>query len=82
MEQITLDIPNDAAIKFKSLSVDEKNALVYYVTNFLNEKKQSYKEKEREKLKLKLLKTMREMSEEAVRNGMTPEILNEILNER
>ena len=54
---------------------------ILIVTNFLNEKKQIYKEKEREKLKLKLLKSMRDMSEEAIRNGVTPEILDKILNE-
>ena len=81
MEQITLGLPNDAARKFKNLSIDEKNALISYVTNFLNEKKQIYKEKEREKLKLKLLKSMRDTSEEAIRNGVTPEIFDKILNE-
>ncbi len=81
MEQITLELSDSAVKKFKNLSVDEKNTLVTFVTNFLNEKKQIYKDKERDKLKLKLLKSMREMSEEAIRNGMTPEILNEILNE-
>ena len=81
MEQITLELPDSAVKKFKNLSVDEKNTLVTFVTNFLNEKKQIYKDKERENLKLKLLKSMREISEEAIRNGMTPEIFNEILNE-
>lgn len=74
-----MELPNDAARKFKNLSIDEKNALIFCVTNFLNEKKQIYKEKEREKLKL--LKSMRDMSEEAICNGMTPEILDKILNE-
>lgn len=79
METVAFELPLDAAKRFVSLSSADKNYLYDLVTSWLNSPNSA--EKKRIESKFRLLKLMKELGEESVSNGMTEEILNDILNE-
>ena len=80
MEQITLELPNNLAKRFYALSKDDRNAVVSFLSAWLNNKTMT--EKKRQKAKELLLLTMNTIGQKATENGMTDEILLEILNEK
>ncbi len=79
METVVFELPLDAAKRFVSLSPTDKNYLYELVTSWLNTPNSV--EKKRIESKFRLLKLMKALGEESVSNGMTEEILNDILNE-
>lgn len=79
METVAFELPLDAAKRFVSLTSSEKNRLYTLIISWLNSPNSA--EKKRIESKFRLLKLMNELGEESVSNGMTEEILNDILNE-
>ncbi len=95
MEQITLELPSNIAQKFKSLSSVDKRYLVSFIEAWLStqsldndvervERVDTVEKRGQSKLKAKkeLLKTLSNIQNEAQQNGLTEDILNEILQER
>lgn len=80
MEQITLELPSNLAKRFYSLSNDDKNTLLSFLTAWLDSKTMT--DKKRQKAKDKLLQSMSAIGQKASERGMTDDILQEILNEQ
>jgi hypothetical protein len=80
MEQITLELPSNVAKRFYTLSSDDKNIIVSFLSAWLTNKGMT--EKKRQKAKEQLLQTMSVIGQKATERGMTDEILLEILNEQ
>jgi hypothetical protein len=79
MESVVLELPKDAANRFLSLSSMDKNRLYSLIVSWLVSP--NIEEKKRIESKFRLLKLMNEVGQEAVSNGITEDILNDILNE-
>jgi hypothetical protein len=79
MEQITLELPNNLAKRFYTLSNEDKSSLVSFLAAWLENK--TVTDKKRQKAKAKLLQTMSSIGRNAAEKGLTDDILQDILNE-
>jgi hypothetical protein len=80
MEQITLELPNNLAKRFYTLSNEDKSSLVSFLAAWLENK--TVTDKKRQKAKAKLLQTMSSIGRNAAEKGLTDDILQDILNEQ
>ena len=73
MTTITLDVPSEIAEAYQVASPEDKQQIQYLVTLLLNKKNENDLEF--------LRKIMDEISVRAIARGLTPEILESIINE-
>jgi hypothetical protein len=74
MTTITIEVPDDIAARYNQTSREERQNIEALLCVYFND--------QHRKNVLDLQKIMTEIGEEATRNGLTPEILEQILNEK
>ncbi len=76
MKQVSISLNPEVAKAYQQATIEERQKVNYIINSWL--KNIFYREKDN---KQKLFETMDQIGKIAEANGLTPEILNEILNE-
>jgi hypothetical protein len=77
MEQITINLPKEIALRYNSISEEDRENIEQKLTKIINLELENVRQKSSDKLS----KLMDEISIKAQARGLTPEILINILNE-